>query len=89
MNNAKLVGFLQHFANLDGNINRALWSEAPFAGQRVRQSHAFDELHDNEVAAIRQIPGVKDHGSVRMSQPGHGARFAQETIGHIRIVREF
>src|SRR6266851_2269327 len=80
---------LQHFTNLHGNLHSLRWGKTAFTGQCFRKRLAFDKLHDDEVASVREIAGVENHGRVSMSQFGHGPRFAQKTIGNVAVARKF
>jgi hypothetical protein len=63
--------------------------ESSFARERLRKCFAFDEFHDDEVAAIRQTAGVEDHCRVRVTKLCHGSCFTQEPIGNVAVSGEF
>src|SRR6266404_3257156 len=80
---------LQHVTNLYSNVHSLSCGKATFASQCFRKSLAFDKLHNDEVASVREIAGVEDHGRMSMSEFGHGPRFAQKTVGDVAVARKF
>ena len=83
MNNAEAVGFREHVADVRGDADGTFGRKASLAREHFGERRAFDELHDDEVAAIGQIARVEDHRGVRVAQLRHRARFAHEAFGHI------
>src|SRR6201991_4190629 len=89
MNDAESMCFFEHVANLRSDVDGAARSESSFACEHLRQSVAFDELHHDEVTAVRQITGVEDHRGVLMTQLRHRSRFTQKSFRDVGIAGEF
>src|SRR6266536_2815036 len=79
------MGFLEHITNLDGDLYSSLSRKTALAGKCLRKRWPLDKLHNDEVTAIRQVPGVENHRCMRMPQPGHGPRLTQETLGYVLV----
>src|SRR6185503_4421701 len=89
MNDPEPVCFFKNVADLRSDLDCVCKRKAAFACECLRESLPFHKLHDDEVTSVRQVSGVENHRGVRMAQLRHRARFAQETIGHVGVSREF
>src|SRR6266567_8216357 len=82
------MGFLEHITNLDGDLYSSLRRKPTLAGKCLRKRWPLDELHNDEVPAIRKVPGVENHRCMRVPKPGHGPRLTQEPLGYVRVSRK-
>ena len=85
MNDAESMRFFEHVADLRGDADALVGVKSSFTREHLRQSVAFDELHHDEVTAVRKIARVEDHRGVLMAQLGHRARFTQKSLGDVGI----
>jgi hypothetical protein len=85
MDYPQVMGLLQDVADLQGNLDRTCRQKWAFTRQCFRKGHTLDKLHDDEVAPVRKISGVKNHGCMLMAQFRHGPCFTKEPVGNIPI----
>jgi hypothetical protein len=89
MHDTEPMRFFENVANLGGNLNRARGAKTNLSSKCLRERLAFDELHDDEVTTVRQVPSVENHGGVLVPQLGHGSRFTQEPFGDVAVTSKF
>src|SRR5262245_1227411 len=88
MYDPEAVCFFEDIANLRSDVDCMCEGKSSLAMQCLRKSFAFDEFHHDEMTTVRKDSRVEDHRGVWMAQPGHRARFAQESIGDVGIARK-
>src|SRR5215211_3696228 len=76
--------FRQHFTDFRDDFHRALGLELPLARERLGERRALDVLHDDEGAAVGEVPGVEDNlGGVHLLTLSFGK------AGSLRTARTF